>query len=78
MYKKNQHIHFVGIGGVGMSGWHILIWCAVCASGVLTFLRLVANDIGLAVEAVRRLEEQERKAQERRMALEEQARVAAE
>ena len=20
MYKKNQHIHFVGIGGIGMSG----------------------------------------------------------
>ena len=60
-----------------MSGWYILIVCAVCASGVLTFLKLVVNGLQLAVEAARRLEARERRAYERRLAVEAEAEATA-
>lgn len=41
---------------IGMSGWQILILAAVCVAGVLVFLKLVANEVALADEHLRRLE----------------------
>ena len=49
-----------------MSGWHILIRCAVCALGALVFLRFVADEVAFATESLRVLEERERKAYQAR------------
>ncbi|UCC30049.1 MAG: hypothetical protein JSU86_17855 [Phycisphaerales bacterium] len=52
-----------------MSGWYILIRFGICTWGVAVFLRLVANEIEMANEALRLYEQRERKAYEKRHAL---------
>ena len=44
-----------------MSGWELLTYGAICATGVLLYLKLVTDDIVLAVEALRRLQRQQHK-----------------
>lgn len=51
-----------------MSGWTVLIAIAICAFGVLVFLRIVAQAIDAAESALRGLEERERRAQKLRQA----------
>jgi len=51
-----------------MSGWYILIRLGICACGVAVFLRLVANEIEMATEALRLFEQREREAYEKRHA----------
>ena len=53
-----------------MSGWHILIRGAVCAAGVLAFLKLVAKELEVATEELRLLEDRERRRYEKRAVLE--------
>ncbi|MDO8629996.1 MAG: hypothetical protein Q7R41_05835 [Phycisphaerales bacterium] len=51
-----------------MSGWTVLIAIAICAFGVLVFLRIVARAIDAVESALRGLEERERRAQKLRRA----------
>ena len=52
-----------------MSGWYILIRFGICTWGVAVFLRLVANEIEMANEALRLYEQRERKAYQKRHAV---------
>ncbi len=49
-----------------MIGWNTLGWGAACAGGALVFLRAVARDIDRIEQELRRLEQAEQKAWERR------------
>jgi hypothetical protein len=49
-----------------MELWHVLIFGLACAGGVVIFLKLVADGMGAASAALAQLEEQERKAYEKR------------
>ncbi len=60
-----------------MSGWQILAWCAVCASGLLVFLVPVAGEIEVTTEYLRLLREVEEKANSRRQAAEAEAETVA-
>jgi heme exporter protein D len=51
-----------------MGGWRILIWGAVCVSGALFFLKLVADEVEAVSQHLQRLEEQERKEYQKRRA----------
>lgn len=53
-----------------MSGWHILIRCAVCALGALVFLRFVADEVAFATDSLSVLEGRERKAYKVRQEME--------
>lgn len=52
-----------------MSGWSVLTWLAASAVGPLTFLALVAHRVGNSVTRLDELEEEERKMQQRRLAV---------
>jgi len=49
-----------------MGGWQVLIWAATCGVGVIAFLKAVADDIERAEANLRRLEQAERKALQKR------------
>jgi len=49
-----------------MGGWQVLIWVAACGVGVIAFLKAVANEIERAEANLRRLEQSERKALQKR------------
>jgi hypothetical protein len=51
-----------------MNGWTILIAIAICAFGVLVFLRIVARAIDAIETTLRELEERERRSQKLRRA----------
>ena len=51
-----------------MSGWTVLIAIAICAIGVLVFLRIVARNIDAVETTLRGLEERERRAYKLRRA----------
>ena len=65
-------------GDSRMSGWHILVSFAVCASGVLVLLKLVADQMERTTEYLHLLGEAEERAYRRRQALKAQAEVVAE
>lgn len=53
-----------------MSGWSVLTWLAASAIGPLAFLALVAHRVGDSVTRLHGLEEEERRKQQRRLAVE--------
>ena len=50
-----------------MDGWQVLIWAATCGVGVIAFLKAVANEIERAEANLRRLEQAEREALQKRV-----------
>jgi len=50
-----------------MGGWHVLIWSAVCVAGALLFLGIVAAEMEAVSSYLRLLDEQERKAYQKRL-----------
>ena len=61
-----------------MKGWCALTWFAACSSGVIVFLKLVANAVAFAEENLSRLENYERKALRRRREMTALAQIAEE
>lgn len=49
-----------------MDGWQVLIWAATCGGGAIAFLKIVANEIEGAEAKLRLLEQNERKALQKR------------
>jgi len=39
-----------------MDGWTMLLWGAVCAGGMLSFARLVANEVERGAQELKRVE----------------------
>lgn len=50
-----------------MGGWQVLIWTVTCGVGAIAFLKVVANEIEGAEANLRRLEQDERKALQKRL-----------
>ena len=52
-----------------MLGWKSLLWACVCATGVLLFLKAVADELDRVERDLRGLEQGQRRAFSRRAAL---------
>ncbi len=52
-----------------MSGWKGFLWASVCATGVLLFLKAVADELEHVERNLRGLEQAQRRAAEKKKAL---------
>lgn len=50
-----------------MTGWRVLTWFSVCATGTVLFLKLVANAVDAAEKTTAALDRQERRAYANRL-----------
>ena len=50
-----------------MTGWRVFTWFSLCATGTVTFLKLVANAIDMAEQTTAAIEQRERRAYELRL-----------
>ncbi len=52
-----------------MSGWKGILWAAVCGTGILLFLKAVADELDRVERDLRGLEQAQRRAFERKKAM---------
>ncbi len=60
---------------MAMSGWQIMAWTGVCATGALIFLKMVANEFDRTQRSLHDLEDKRRREHRRRNAQQEEEEV---